>query len=71
MLWKATTVLAAIASTIPFVNGQSPNSVQFWKNDFANLNFTTGSNGAFSAVWNNRFGGNFVVGRGYQPARDM
>lgn len=47
------------------------NSVQNWSNDFATLNFKTGANGLFSVDWNNRPGGNFVVGRGYQPARDM
>lgn len=72
MLWSTTTILAAItASTISLVNGQAPNAVQNWKNDFATVDFKTGANGSFSAVWNNRPGGNFVVGRGYQPARDM
>ncbi|KAJ1322935.1 glycoside hydrolase family 11 protein [Microdochium nivale] len=72
MLWPTTTVLAAIAaSTISLVNGQAPNAVQNWKNEFATVDFKTGPNGSFSAVWNNRPGGNFVVGRGYQPARDM
>ena len=47
------------------------NSVQNWKNDFATVDFKTGANGLFSANWNNGPGGNFVVGRGYQPARDM
>lgn len=47
------------------------NSVQNWKNDFATVNFKTGSNGLFSVDWNNGLGGNFVMGRGWQPARDM
>ena len=47
------------------------NSVQNWSNDFATLDFKTGANGLFSVDWNNGPGGNFVVGRGYQPARDM
>jgi hypothetical protein len=47
------------------------NSVQNWSNDFATVDFKTGANGLFSADWNNGPGGNFVVGRGYQPARDM
>ncbi|KXJ87134.1 concanavalin A-like lectin/glucanase domain-containing protein, partial [Microdochium bolleyi] len=42
-----------------------------WKNDFATVDFKTGANGSFSAVWNNRPGGNFVSGRGYRPGRDM
>ena len=48
-----------------------PNAIQNWSNDFATLDFKTGSNGLFSVDWNNRPGGNFVVGRGWQPARDM
>ncbi|KAM0716423.1 hypothetical protein Q7P37_007868 [Cladosporium fusiforme] len=47
------------------------NAIQRWGNDFADFNFKTGSNGMFSVDWNNRPGGNFVVGRGYQPAREM
>ncbi|KAI3316653.1 concanavalin A-like lectin/glucanase domain-containing protein [Xylariaceae sp. AK1471] len=47
------------------------NSLQNWSNDFADLDFDTGANGSFSVDWDNGFGGNFVVGRGYQPARDM
>jgi endo-1,4-beta-xylanase len=49
----------------------SLNSLQNWSNDFADLDFNVGSNGAFSVDWDNGFGGNFVVGRGYQPGRDM
>ena len=47
------------------------NSVQNWSNDFADLEFDLGTNGSFSVDWDNGFGGNFVVGRGYQPGRDM
>ena len=47
------------------------NAIQNWSNDFADLTFKTGSNGLFSVDWNNGFGGNFVVGRGWNPARDM
>jgi hypothetical protein len=52
-------------------NSYPVNAVQNWSNDFASLNFKTGSNGLFSVDWNNGPGGNFVVGRGWQPARDM
>lgn len=52
-------------------SGSQPNAIQNWSNDFADLTFKTGSNGLFSVDWKNPPGGNFVVGRGYQPARDM
>jgi hypothetical protein len=48
-----------------------PNAVQNWKNDYATVDFKTGANGLFSADWKNGPGGNFVVGRGWNPARDM
>ena len=47
------------------------NSLQSWANDYADVNFTTGANGQFAVNWNNPPGGNFVDGRGYQPAKDM
>lgn len=47
------------------------NAIQNWGNDFAKFDFKTGSNGLFSVDWNNPPGGNFVVGRGYRPAKDM
>jgi hypothetical protein len=47
------------------------NAVQNWKNDYATVDFKTGANGLFSADWKNGPGGNFVVGRGWNPARDM
>lgn len=52
-------------------SGSQPNAVQNWENDYATETFKTLSNGAFSVDWANGPGGNFVVGRGYQPARDM
>ncbi|PVH93554.1 glycoside hydrolase family 11 protein [Periconia macrospinosa] len=69
-------VLATLTSAFPFESlfekrQNAPNSVQNWSNDFADVNFTLGSGGSFSTTWNNRPGGNFVVGRGYRPARDM
>jgi endo-1,4-beta-xylanase len=45
--------------------------VQNWANDFADVDFENGNGGAFSATWKNGPGGNFVVGKGYRPARDM
>ena len=52
-------------------SGSQPNAVQNWKNDYATITFQTLSGGAFAADWANGAGGDFVVGRGYQPARDM
>ncbi|KAI0394622.1 concanavalin A-like lectin/glucanase domain-containing protein [Xylariaceae sp. FL0594] len=49
----------------------SVNNVQNWKNNFALVTFLTGSQGSFTANWYNPPGGNFVVGRGYQPGGDM
>jgi endo-1,4-beta-xylanase len=44
---------------------------QYWANDFASLNWTSGPAGQFNLTWNNGFGGNFVVGKGYRPSTDM
>ena len=52
-------------------SGSQVNAVQNWANDYATLDFKTGSNGLFSVDWNNAPGGNFVVGRGWRPAREM
>jgi endo-1,4-beta-xylanase len=52
-------------------NSYPVNAVQNWSNDYATLDFKTGANGLFSVDWKNGPGGNFVVGRGWQPARDM
>lgn len=49
----------------------SPNHVQNWANDYANVDFELGNNGSFTVEWDDGFAGNFVVGRGYSPARDM
>lgn len=46
-------------------------AIQNWKNDFADVNFTSGAAGQFSAEWDNSFAGNFVVGKGYRPGGDM
>lgn len=48
-----------------------PNHVQNWANDFADVDFRLGENGSFTVEWDDGFAGNFVVGRGYSPARDM
>jgi hypothetical protein len=50
---------------------QSGFTTQYWANDFASLNWTSGAAGKFNLTWNNGFGGNFVVGKGYRPSRDM
>ncbi|KAH8173676.1 glycosyl hydrolases family 11 domain-containing protein [Sarocladium implicatum] len=46
-------------------------TTQYWANDFASLNWTSGAAGQFNLTWNNGFGGNFVVGKGYRPSVDM
>lgn len=46
-------------------------TTQYWANDFASLNWTSGPAGQFNLTWNNGFGGNFVVGKGYRPSTDM
>lgn len=46
-------------------------TTQYWANDFADLDWTSGPAGQFNLTWNNGFGGNFVVGKGYRPSRDM
>jgi hypothetical protein len=48
-----------------------PNDTQYWANDFADLDWEPGANGSFQVTWDNPPGGNFVVGKGYRPARDM
>ncbi|KAI1817295.1 concanavalin A-like lectin/glucanase domain-containing protein [Poronia punctata] len=51
--------------------GNGINSVQRWWNDFADVDFDIGDDGQFSVEWDDGFAGNFVVGRGYSPGRDM
>lgn len=46
-------------------------TIQNWRNDFADVNFTSGAGGIFSVDWDNSIAGNFVVGKGYRPGRDM
>ena len=51
---------------------QSNNFItQYWENDFADVDWTNGAAGKFNLTWNNGFGGNFVIGKGYRPSRDM
>jgi hypothetical protein len=40
---------------------------QYWANENAKLNWTSGSGGNFGLTWNQPNGGNFVVGKGYAP----
>lgn len=64
--------LLAVAAGLTGVLAQTPNQVQYWENDFADVNYTSGpATGEFQLKWANNFGGNFVIGKGYQPARDM
>ncbi|OAG08259.1 uncharacterized protein CC84DRAFT_1140837 [Paraphaeosphaeria sporulosa] len=49
----------------------SINAIQNWSNDFADVDFNNNAGGNFNVTWDNGFGGNFVVGKGYRPGRDM
>jgi hypothetical protein len=43
-----------------------------WENDYADVNFTSGSAGQFSLEWNNQPAGDFVAGKGYNnPSTDL
>ena len=50
---------------------QNINAIQNWSNDFADVDFKNLAGGAFNVSWNNGFGGNFVVGKGYRPGGNM
>jgi endo-1,4-beta-xylanase len=52
-------------------NNNNFNSIQNWANDFADVEFRNNAGGNFNVTWDNGPGGNFVVGKGYRPARDM
>jgi hypothetical protein len=43
---------------------------QYWGNDFADFEYENGPGGEYSLEWNQRAGGNFVVGKGYRPGGD-
>jgi hypothetical protein len=40
---------------------------QYWANENANLSWTSGPGGSYRVSWNQRSGGNSVVGKGYSP----
>ncbi|KAK8117332.1 endo-beta-xylanase [Apiospora kogelbergensis] len=46
-------------------------TTQYWANQFADLDWKSGSAGQFAVDWDNGFGGNFVVGKGYRPGGPM
>lgn len=83
MLFKACTTLGLLATCASIVgaapqpeigprqNNNNFNSIQYWKNDFADVEFNNNAGGNFNCTWDNGFGGNFVVGKGYRPGRDM
>jgi endo-1,4-beta-xylanase len=81
MLSIATTALVALAafSNVAVAAPQpaleqrqnSFNAIQNWANDFADVDFRNNAGGNFNVTWDNGFGGNFVVGKGYRPGRDM
>jgi endo-1,4-beta-xylanase len=60
------------AAPSPFIGPrQNGYIIQNWANDYADVDFVNGAAGAYSVKWDNNPGGNFVVGKGYRPARDM
>jgi hypothetical protein len=46
-------------------------ATQYWANENANLDWNSGRGGAFDLSWDQPNGGNFVVGKGVDPARPM
>jgi len=40
----------------------------YWVNDFATADYINGPAGQFSIDWNNGFGGDFVIGKGYSAS---
>jgi endo-1,4-beta-xylanase len=46
-------------------------ATQYWANEDANLEWNSGPGGAFDLSWDQPNGGNFVVGKGIDPARRM
>lgn len=71
MLLAATASLTRGAPQPVLEPRQNPNAIQNWSNDFADVDFNNLAGGAFNVTWNNGFGGNFVVGKGYRPGGDM
>jgi endo-1,4-beta-xylanase len=81
MLSIATAALAAIATVLNVaVAAPEPaleqrqngfNAIQNWANEFADVTFRNNAGGNFNVTWDNSFAGNFVVGKGYRPGRDM
>jgi endo-1,4-beta-xylanase len=68
-----TNVHIASAATQPVLEQRqnSFNAIQNWANDFADVDFRNNAGGNFNVTWDNGFAGNFVVGKGYRPGRDM
>ncbi|KAK3052405.1 hypothetical protein LTR09_006615 [Extremus antarcticus] len=52
-------------------SSNTPNARQYWENDFADVDYVDLGTGAYSVDWSNPPGGNFVIGKGWQPARDL
>lgn len=44
---------------------------QYWGSETANFTWQSGEAGKYTVTWNNPSGGNFVVGKGLRPARDL
>jgi endo-1,4-beta-xylanase len=46
-------------------------ATQYWANDYATLDYNDLGGGEYNVSWDNGFGGNFVVGKGYSPGGYM
>jgi endo-1,4-beta-xylanase len=69
----ATVVNGVVAASQPALEQRqnSFNAIQNWANEFADVTFKNNAGGNFNVTWDNSFAGNFVVGKGYRPGRDM
>jgi endo-1,4-beta-xylanase len=63
-------ILSAAASPLPDAVLAAKNityNIQNYTNDFARFDFEDGDGGNWAVNWEDSFGGDFVVGKGYQP----
>ncbi|KEY70117.1 hypothetical protein S7711_08648 [Stachybotrys chartarum IBT 7711] len=78
-MWFSTLLLCALSAAAGVISSlvaeeiqgdlearQNQFATQYWANENANLTWVSGSAGAFRVSWNQRSGGNFVVGKGYR-----
>lgn len=71
LLLTLSTSLPAVVKASNLLPRQGGWAIQNWANDFADVDFRNLAGGAFNVSWDNSFAGNFVVGKGYRPGRDM